>query len=137
MRPKKFVNVADDLSTDARRARLTFDRRVLAQPLRVATRAPAHRRPALTQGPLIARLGEQPEYLEIEPDQGNEQPERPVPLHVLGRALLDSGLDESKSSTRLRAAMTTTNALNRIPIVPLSWMKPIERPKNPITKLIM
>jgi len=31
---EKFVNVADDLSADDRRARLTFDRRVLAQPLR-------------------------------------------------------------------------------------------------------
>jgi len=29
---EKFVNVADDLSADDRRARLTFDRRVLAQP---------------------------------------------------------------------------------------------------------
>ena len=28
--PEKFVNVVDDLSADDRRARLTFDRRVLA-----------------------------------------------------------------------------------------------------------
>jgi hypothetical protein len=61
-------------------------------PLRVA----AHRQSLVRrQPPLIPapQLGQQPEHLEIEPDQGDHEAEGPVPLHVfggaLGRALLD------------------------------------------------
>src|SRR3546814_9693780 len=42
---------------------------------------------------------------------------------------------KSKSSTRLSAATTTTTALKPIPSRQLSWMKPIEWPKTPITML--
>src|SRR4029077_7920574 len=42
---------------------------------------------------------------------------------------------KSKSSTRLSAATTTTNAEKAIPNVPDWWMNGIETPKKPSTKL--
>ena len=44
---------------------------------------------------------------------------------------------KSKSSTKLRAAIATTNRLKPIPKSPLEWIKPIpEEPNKFITKLI-
>src|SRR6056297_1670626 len=43
---------------------------------------------------LLAQLGEQTEHLEVEPDQGHEQPERREPLHAAGRTRGAGLLDE-------------------------------------------
>src|SRR4029077_2715832 len=44
--------------------------------------------------PAATGLGEQPEYLEIDPDERDHQAERPVPLEVFRGATLHAGLDE-------------------------------------------
>src|SRR5690606_33028307 len=40
------------------------------------------------------QLGQQAQDLQVQPDQGDDQAEGAVPLHVLGRTRLDAGLDE-------------------------------------------
>src|SRR5437879_8647427 len=44
--------------------------------------------------PPAARLGQQPEDLQVQPDQCDHQAEGTVPLHVLGRPTGYAGLDE-------------------------------------------
>src|SRR5829696_231473 len=46
-------------------------------------------------GPAAAlELGEQTQNFQVQPDECHEQPERPVPLHIPGRAALHAALDE-------------------------------------------
>ena len=61
------------------------------------------------------QLGQEPQDLQVQPHQGHQQAEGAVPLHVLRRAAVAPCSMKSKSSTRLSAAMTTTNTLKRIP----------------------
>src|SRR5437879_3731731 len=72
-----------------------------------ATKGPAVRHPLLRLKPAAplrrrsngwlspaARLGQEPQDLQVQPDQRDHQTERAVPLHVLGRAAGHTGLDE-------------------------------------------
>ena len=67
----------------------------------------------------VAHFHQQPQDLQVQPDQGHKQTEGPVPLHVLRHRAVTPVSMKSKSSTRFSAAITTTNSEKPMPTQPI------------------
>src|SRR2546421_10254076 len=82
-------------------------------------------RPYRAALPPAARLGQEPQDLQVQPDQRDHQAERAVPLHVLGRAGSYAVSMKSKSRIRFKAATTTITPLTTRLAVLFPWRKGI------------
>jgi len=66
-----------------------------------------------------ARLAEQAEDFQIEPDERNHQAERAIPFHVLRRSVLDTSLDHVKIENQIQCRDDDHKEVKPIPTAPL------------------
>jgi hypothetical protein len=122
---------------ETRARQVEAEGRGATHPASIGARWPEHKRAGADRRVTSARaqLRQEPQELEVEPDQRHQQAEGGVPLHVAGRAALGAALDEVEVEDEVQRRHGHDDQADQDPDRPVSWRNGTEAPKRPSTRL--